>query len=199
MRNRFGLCAAAGLLLSCGTADQPETANTMDSAAISQKAIEEAAAIIDSTLGQMRRAEAATFPCSIFSVDDVVQLTGTPADSGAYAFVHRNEDDKEWRSASCAWSGSNEQATDVDLWVSLPENFDNRQVICHPAIGAREVPGIGKAAWWSFMDGFGIGTLRVCTDKALLEVKIDRRDGKEAEVQDVARAVAQKVIERLPS
>jgi hypothetical protein len=161
--------------------------------------MDEAAAIIDSTLGQMRRQEAGTFPCSVFTVADLAQLTGTPVDSGAYTFVHQNEDNREWRSPSCAWSGSNEQATDVDLWVSLPQNFDGGQVICHPAIGAKEVSGIGKTAWWSFMDGFGIGTLRVCTDKALLEVKIDRPNGKEDEVQGVARTIAEKVLERIPS
>jgi hypothetical protein len=195
LARRF-LVYLACLVLACGPADQPEPGIASDSA-VSDADMAEASRIIDSTLTQMKRTEAATFPCSLFSAQDVAQITGTPADSGAYTFVNRSEDDREWKSESCTWSGSNEQDTDVDIWVSQPQHFPSGQVICHPLIGGKEITGMGRAAWWTFMTGYGIGTLRVCTDKVLLEVQISRPNGEEEGVLRTAREVAERITASL--
>ena len=50
-------------------------------------------------------------------------------------------------------------------------------------------------AWWEFQKYFGMGTLRVCSAKAMLEVKVDLTTRDEA----VAKAIAQKMAERVLS
>jgi hypothetical protein len=65
-------------------------------------------------------------------------------------------------------------------------------------LGATELSGVARGGWWQFMDGYGLGTLRVCTDAALLEVKLDRgKSATEAEVQELARRVADQIVARL--
>jgi hypothetical protein len=188
------LRASALLLLACSSSDENESGTLPDSAATGNA---EADRIIDSTLTQMKRSEAETFPCSMFTAADMSAITGTPADSGAYTFENRSEDDREWQSEACGWAGSTEQATDVDVWVSLPKHFAGGQIVCHPQVAGTAVAGLGIKAWWQTIPGSGMGELRVCTDKALFEVKIDRPGGSEDEKQKTARAVATQVLERL--
>jgi hypothetical protein len=127
-------------------------------------------------------------------------LAGMRVDSGSYTFVNRTEDDREWKSEACAWSRLEDMNTIVDVWVSLPAHFPGGQVVCHPLIGEPEVPGIGRTAWWQYYDGYGLGSLRACTDAALLEVKVDRgKEATEAQTQETARAVAEEIIRRLPA
>jgi hypothetical protein len=196
---RWFLMAVSLCAFACGGSDQPDAANALDSIGISQRDMDEASRIIDSTLAQMKREEAVTFPCNLFTAADVAQLTGTPADSGSYTFVNRTEDDREWKSEECLWEGTSEQDVDVDVWVSLPKHFTAGQVICHPLIGGQPLSGIGKTASWFYMLGSGIGTLRVCTDGALFEVKVDRPDDDEAAVKRTAQTIANQILEKLPS
>ena len=198
---RTGMLAAALALLfsACGGGgdDAAETA-AIDS--LSEDDAAQVDAIITQALREVQEQEAATFPCSLFTSEEMGEIVGTPVDSGSYTFVNRSEDDREWKSEACAWSTQADDNTVVDAWVSLPAHFDSGQVACNPMIGATELSGAGRSAWWQYMQGYGLGTLRVCTDAALLEVKLDRgQSATETDVQELARRVADQIVARLPA
>jgi hypothetical protein len=184
---------------ACGGGGGSET----DEVQIDSLSSEDAAqvdSVITQALREVAEDEATTFPCSLFTSEEIAGMVGTPVDSGSYTFVNRSEDDIEWKSQACAWSTQADDNTVVDAWVSLPAHFDSGEVACHPMIGATELSGVARGAWWQFMDGYGLGTLRVCTDAALLEVKLDRGESAtEAEVQELARRVADEIVARLPA
>ena len=167
---RTGVPTLLALLISaCGGGSD----DAAESAAIDSLSEDDAArvdAIITQALRELQEQEAATFPCSLFTSEEMGEIVGTPVDSGSYTFVNRSEDDREWKSEACAWSTQADDNTVVDAWVSLPAHFDSGQVACHPMIGATELSGAGRSAWWQYMQAYGLGTLRVCTDDALLEV-----------------------------
>jgi hypothetical protein len=198
------LIAVLLVLISCkGNGDEPkEPAIVQETPESVPDMQEEAGRIIEEQMTKMKKKEASMFPCSVFTQQELESLLGNPLDSGSYAFEHRSEDDRQWRSESCGWSGKGEEANEVSLWVSLPKHFDGGKVICYPPPGAgannpyapREISGLGDQAWWEYQKSWGIGTLRVCSDKALVEVKVDLAGNDEALAERVARSMAGKII-----
>lgn len=157
----------------------------------------EAEVIIKRELEKMEKKEAVTFPCSLFKTDEIIAINGNPVESGAYTFNHMDEDGRKFRAAECAWLNKEEGGGTVNLWVSRIEHFDSGKVECYPPPGKSgpgNLAGIGTAAYWDFVKYFGMGTLRVCSEKALFEVKINKKGADEGAVQGMARKVAEKAL-----
>jgi len=199
---RGGRTLAAALIIigaACsGGAEDNEQDLSSDSPSPADAA--QADSMIAGAMQQLKETEMARFPCSLFRPEEMTGIAGVPVDSGSYTFVNRSEDNIEWKSEACAWSRQEDMNTVVDVWVSLPAHFPSGKVECHPLTGEPEVPGIGKSAWWQYYDGYGLGTLRVCSDSALMEVKVDKgKSASEAQTQETARKVAEEIMGRLPA
>jgi len=154
----------------------------------------EAQQIIDQQMENVKQKEAAAFPCSLFSQSDIDTLLGNPLDKGSYAFENVSENERRYKRESCSWSALRGEGNEVSLWVALPKHFESGQVECSPGSDDRKVSGIGDHAWWEYQKFFGMGTLRVCSTKAMLEVKVDLTDNNEAMARNIAQTVAELVL-----
>ncbi|HKY61636.1 MAG TPA: hypothetical protein VJP59_11560 [Gemmatimonadota bacterium] len=184
------------LVSACGGGEEPEPAGGGMEAIDAQ--IEEAEAIIDRELARVEREEASTFPCSAFTQAEMEALAGDSLAAPMYAFLHKTENESAWRAESCDWLEAKEGGTSVSLWVSRPEHFDSGQVECYwlggelRTEGLESLPGVREARW--DFPGFGRGTLRVCADRALVEVLVDRGDEDEGAAFETARGVVEKTL-----
>jgi hypothetical protein len=183
-------------LSSCGTSDKAEEETAPGQASPEQikQQQKEADRIIDQQLANVRKKEASTFPCSLFPAQELEALVGNPLDSGSYAFNHVTENDRSYKSESCDWSAGFGEGNEARLWVSLPKHFASGTVECSPGSTNSEISGIGDRAWWEYMKSFGMGTLRVCSGKAMLEVKVRVKSKDEAAARKIAEAMANKVL-----
>jgi hypothetical protein len=155
---------------------------------------QQAQAIVDQQLQRMQTQEAATFPCSLYTQAELEELAGNALDKGSYAFNNVSENDHVYKSESCAWSAAQGQGNEVNLWVSLPQHFASGHVECAPGSG-QEISGIGDKAWWDYQKYFGTGTLRVCSARAMLEVKATVASKDESMARKIAESMADKVLE----
>jgi hypothetical protein len=160
----------------------------------SGQANKEAQKIIDQQMEVNKQKEASTFPCSLFEQSEIETLVGNPLDKGSYAFNNRFENNHQYKSESCSWSPMQGEGNEVSLWVSQPKHFDSGQVECSPGDDNRKISGIGDQAWWEYQKYFGMGTLRVCSTKAMLEVKVDLTSNDEAMARKIAQTMAEKVL-----
>jgi hypothetical protein len=196
-QRRVGWMALSLVLLSsCGSPDKKTDDTTPAQATPEQvkKAQEEAGKIIDQQLASVQRKEAATFPCSLYSQQEIDALAGNPLQAGSYTFNHVSHNDHKFRSESCDWSAKSGEGNEVGLWVSLPKHFDSGKVECSPGNANTKISGVGDQAWWEYQKYFGMGTLRVCSAKAMLEVKVDLTTKEESAARTIAQAVAEKVL-----
>jgi len=195
---------ALSVLWGCGGSDrgeQEKAATQLNPGKIAEMS-GEAEKIVDQQMEKIQEQEAATFPCSLFPQEEIDALVGNALETGSYTFEHRSEEARDYRSESCAWSAKGAEGNEVSLWVSLAKDFDSGQVVCYPPLGAeadnpyapKKIPGIGDQAWWDYDKSWGIGTLRVCSPSALMEVKVDLAGDDEAFARKVARAMAEKVL-----
>jgi hypothetical protein len=197
---RWAGCVTAALLFvsACGAqdaakpAEKSATAQPNDDAV--KKAQAEADAIVRQQMAGMQRKEASTFPCSLFAQQEIEALAGNPLDPGSHTFNHVDEDGRRYRSESCDWSAKGGEGHEAGLWVSLPKHFDSGKVECSPRSANTQIDGIGDRAWWDFQKYFGLGTLRVCSTKAMLEVKVDLTGNDEAAARAIAWKMAEKVL-----
>lgn len=150
--------------------------------------------IIEQQMETLKQKEASMFPCSLFAQSEIETLVGNPLAKGSYAFNNRFENDRQYKSESCGWSALQGEGNEVSLWVSLPKHFDSGQVGCSPGDNNRKISGIGDQAWWEYQKFFGMGTLRVCSSKAMLEVKVDLTSNDEAMARKIAQTMAEKVL-----
>ena len=198
MMRRWQVRFIAGLLVfSAGGvpgARADETAAGQDAAVQAGQVDPDAQAIIDQQLESLKQQEAARFPCSLFPQADIDALLGNALGQGSYAFNHRFESDRQYDSESCSWSPLQGEGNEASLWVSLPKHFDTGQVACSPGSANREIAGVGDRAWWEYQKFFGLGTLRVCTAKAMLEVKVDLTGNDEAAARKIAQTMADRVM-----
>lgn len=182
------------LLSSCGTPDRAKEATPPQATPEQIKQQQEAGKIIDQQLARVKQKEAATFPCSLFSQQEIETLVGNAVDSGSYAFNHVTHDKHQFRSESCDWSAKGGEGNGVGLWVSLPKHFDSGNVECSPGSANTKTSGIGDQAWWDYQKYFGMGTLRVCSAKAMLEVKVTVKSREEHAARTIAQAMGDKVL-----
>jgi hypothetical protein len=155
----------------------------------------EAERIIDQQMGKMQRKEASTWPCSLFPQPELETLVGNPLDKGSYAFNNVSENDHEYKSESCDWSGKGGSGNEVRLWVSLPKHFKSGRVECSPGSANQKISGVGEQAWWDYQKYWGGGTLRVCSPEAMLEVKVTVANKDEGTARKIAQTMATKVLE----
>ena len=194
---RYQLLFFAFFLASCGgPREEEETTTVPPSSEELSEQMAEADQIIQRELDRQKTESAASFPCSLFEQRELETLLGNPVDSGDHTFEHRSENDRSWRSEACSWSSTEEGGAEMSLWVSRPEHFDSGRVECYSPLdrAAGELSGMGDSAWWTFDKYWGIGTLRACSEKALVEVKITRRGGDEESLESIARTIAERLL-----
>lgn len=198
MRLRWVVWMAMSLvvLTSCGTPDKATDEKPPAQATPEQvkQMQQEADKVVEPQMAKLQQKEASTFPCSLFAQQEIEALAGNPLDQGSYTFDHVTDDDRTYRSASCDWSPKSAEGNGIDLWVSLPKNFDSGKVECSPGSTNKEISGIGDRAWWEYQKYFGMGTLRVCSAKAMLEVKVTVTSKEEAAAKRIAQTVTEKVL-----
>ena len=192
------------LWLGCSRSDQSVAERAVTETELEQieEMTKKAEQIIEQEMDKIQKAEAATYPCSVFPQEELETLIGNPLEKGSYTFVHRSENDREYRSESCSWSAKGAEGNEVSLWVSRAKHFDSGQVICYPPLGAgannpwapKRIAGIGDEAWWEYQTSGGIGTLRACSANALVETRIDLTGDDDTFAQHAARTVAEKIL-----
>ncbi len=198
MKRRWVGWLAMNLLLlsACGSPEKKsdDTAPAQVTPEQVKKAQQEAEKVIAQQMANVQKKEASTFPCSLFPQAEIEALAGNPLQTGSYTFNHVTHDDHEFRSESCDWSAKGGEGNEVGLWVSLPKHFNSGKVECSPGSPNTKTSGIGDQAWWDYQKYFGLGTLRVCSDKAMLEVKVDLTSKEEATARAMAEKIAGKVL-----
>lgn len=198
MKTNTTTCILVSLLLLSACSSSDSSKNDRTEATPTREQIEamqtEADKIIGRQMDKMQRTEAATWPCSLFPQAEVEALAGNPLDKGSYMFNNVSDNDREYKSESCDWSAKGGDGNEVGLWVSLPKHFKSGQVECSPGSTNRKISGIGDQAWWEFQKYWGGGTLRVCSPKAMLEVKVTLKSKDEASAKKIAQTMAEKVL-----
>jgi hypothetical protein len=184
------------LLSSCGSAttDTDESAAARDTPRQSEARQQEAQDIIEQQMKSLQEKEASTFPCRLWSQEAIEALAGNPLDKGSYTFVNAFENDREYQREECSWSAKGGQGTAVGLWVSLPKHFASGQVECSPGSEHAKIAGIGDQAWWDYQKFAGMGTLRVCSARAMLEVNVDLEGNDEALARTIAQTMSEHVL-----
>jgi hypothetical protein len=144
---------------------------------------------------------AAAFPCNLISQQEIEQLAGNPLDRGDASTDYVTEDTANWAALECAWLKPGAQnPTEITLAVSRAADFPEGSVQCPPSpASSTMVTGLGEQGLWSWADTgttITVGKLRVCADKALVDVRVDSAGSGEAHLA-VARGVAQKALAAL--
>lgn len=142
--------------------------------------------------------EASQFPCDLVAQERIDEIAGNPLDAGAVFTNHVTEDTESWTAMECSWTTmALDESTEVILDVSLPDDFPSGSVECPPIPGSSEaVGGLGTSAQWSWVDAgttVTVGDLRVCSDDALVHVKVSGAIGGDA-LLAVARAAAEEAL-----
>jgi hypothetical protein len=192
----LSIAATMVLVSSCGKSDGARTEQAPPQPAPDQAkaAQQEADRIVKQQMEKLQQKEASTYPCSVFTQQEIEALAGNPLDKGSYAFNNVFEDTHEYKSVSCGWSATSEHANEVTLWVSLPKHFNSGKVECSPGAASDKISGIGDQAWWNYQKSWGIGTLRVCSEKAMLETKVTMKGQAESAAKTAAQTIAGKVL-----
>lgn len=185
VRMGVGLVLSISYATACGEAGEAGQGGQIDRPA--QK-------IIERQMKSLEEREAATFPCSLFPQAEIEALVGNPLDKGSYAFNNVTTNDRRYKSESCDWSAAGGDGNEVGLSVSLPKHFASGEVECVPGSGSQNTSGIGDQAWWDYQKFFGLGTLRVCSAKAMVEVRVTVTSKDQATARNLAQTVAQKVL-----
>jgi len=185
-----------GLLAACSSSDNDsdETLSDASNPAQIEQMQQDAQKIIDQQMNRMQQKEAATWPCSLFPQADIEALAGNPLDKGSYTFVNAFEDDHQYKREACDWSARGDDGNEISLWVSLPKHFGSGHVECSGGDASKALAGIGDQAWWDYQKYWGMGTLRACSDKAMLEVKVTEKGKDEAAAKNTAMKVAGKIL-----
>lgn len=198
MKAKWIVVMVMGWLLSAspgaGDAEAGDTALAQAPPEQAERIDKEAQKIIDEQMKSLQDREAATFPCSLFPHADIEALAGNPLDKGSYAFNKVSTNDRQYQSESCDWSAAGGDGNEVGLWVSLPKHFASGQVECMPGSDHQKTPGLGDQAWWDYKKFFGMGTLRVCSAKAMLEVRVTVTSKDEKLARKITQTIAQKVL-----
>jgi len=192
------------LLISCGD-DNPENATDQDITDVQQEEstgehwlgdLADSENIVEQALEREQKKSAASYPCSLFTVEEVQQFIGGAVDPGFYTFEHMNLNDDNWRGEACAWSSAGGEGADLRLWVSRPENFDDGKVRCIGLTATDNAePELGAQSSWTYQSSWGWGTLRICAADRLMEVEIRNGPRDEQTVRAAARSIAQKVLQ----
>jgi hypothetical protein len=184
------------LLCACGTSEKPkeQAPAPQPTPAQIQQQQKEADKIIDQQLANVKRADAARYPCSLFPQQEIEALVGNPLDAGNYTFNNVSEDDHSYKSERCDWSGKGGEGSEAGVWVSLPKHFDSGKVECSPGSVNDKISGIGDQAWWHYQKAYGMAALRVCSTNAMLEVNVTVKSKEEAAARKIAQTMAEKVL-----
>ncbi|MCB1030389.1 MAG: hypothetical protein KDA95_03580 [Acidimicrobiales bacterium] len=141
------------------------------------------------------------FPCSLFTADEIAQITGNPLD-GDMSSGPVTENEFTYEAKRCTWSVSefDEEAQEVILTVSLPEDFPSGTFVCPSALGGETPLSVtGTESNWMWVDPgttAKVGTLRSCGDEVFVSVEVSGANN-EAQQQQVAVAVVEHVLDEL--
>jgi len=198
MKLKWMFWMVAGLLLlsACGSSDtDTDEAKTAQATPEQIEAMQQdAQKIVEQQMAKLQQREASTWPCSLFPQADIETLVGNTLDKGSYAFVNTDDNGHQYKREACDWSAKGGEGNEVSLWVSLPKHFASGKVECSPGSVGKDISGIGDQAWWEYQKYWGMGTLRVCSAKAMLEAKVTVKSKDEAAARKIAQAMAEKVL-----
>jgi hypothetical protein len=197
MKRHSVVCVVASLALlgACGTAEQPKEETPLAQSTAQQTAEQkEAEKIIDQKLAEVKRTDAARYPCSLFPQPEIEALVGNPLETGNYTFNNVSEDAHSFKAENCDWSAKGGEGNEAGVWASLPKHFDSGKVECSPGSDSDTISGIGDHAWWNYQKAYGMGALRVCSTKAMLEVKVTVKSKEEAAARKMAQTMAERVL-----
>lgn len=141
------------------------------------------------------------FPCDLVAQNDVSRIVGNPVDPGDAVTTHVTEGQVGYTARQCIWGAPiATDGTDARLQVSRAEDNDGADPGCPPIPGSSvPVVGLGTSATWSWVDpgtSTTVGTLRVCSAPALIEVTITGSTSGDAHLA-AARAVAEQALSAL--
>ena len=142
----------------------------------------------------------AEYPCDLIPQAEIEQLTTNSVEPGDAATNHVTEGDASWVGHECAWlEPSADTPTEVTIDVARADGFPSGAVACPPLSSSDPVPNLGTQASWSWSNpgtAITVGTLRVCSSAALVDVRVSGATSSDAHLA-VATAVAEKVLAAL--
>ncbi len=119
--------------------------------------------------------------CDLATEADVEAAFGADLPAGSYSGGGTDEDGVQWQSDNCNWDI--EDGLEVSLEYSTAEDFADGELLC-PELDSFSTPSTPvegldatSAAWVNDQVDPDEGTLRVCTDTALINIDIETADG----------------------
>jgi hypothetical protein len=133
--------------------------------------------------------------CGGISGADIASIVGHDLGEGEPDSGTVTVNDLTYSTTGCDWEDGD---WEIDLDLSYAEHFDDDTVHCVEPLGighdVTPVEGLGSQAWWvDDDDDHAEGELFVCSDLAMVGVKIeapdDQRDALQGYAEDIARMV----------
>lgn len=147
-------------------------------------------------------AVAGDYPCSLLGEEDLTTVLGQPLGSdSAPGSSQTIENDLTWTSRICRWG--DEDTLELRLSIAEADDFPDGVLMCPEPTGVvaevTPVSGIGTQAWWEWVERSNTvkGSLRVCTDAALVELSFETPEGDSASMQAQAADLATTVLSQL--
>lgn len=200
VRGAAGVFVIAFVAVGCGGGDDPEKADATSSTAGASTTEAESVDTSSSAPPTGGGVSDEEFPCTLITTEEMSELAGNPMGGGDLSVNVVDEDGVTYDGPECTWPAVEQGGTEVRLQVSRAEDFPSGTVGCPPPTGEyTDILNLGDSATWSVDSGteLEVGTLRVCTPEAFVQVVADGPVG--TGVQAVALAVAQKAIAAIPT
>jgi hypothetical protein len=119
--------------------------------------------------------------CELATEADVEAAFDEDLPAGSFSSGSTDEDGVQWQSDICNWDV--EDGLEVSLALSTAEDFADGELLC-PELDSFDTPATPvegldatSAAWVTDQVDPDEGTLRVCTDTALIGIDIETPDG----------------------
>ena len=119
--------------------------------------------------------------CDLATEAEVEAAFGEDLPAGSFSSGSTDEDGVQWQSDNCNWDI--EDGLEVSLEYSTAEDFADGELLC-PELDSFDTPSTpvegldaASAAWVNDQVDPDEGTLRICTDTALVDIDIETSDG----------------------
>ncbi len=201
MRTLCGILFGLSVLLNagCGGEEKPAQKAKAPAPAAAAKKPADSGKTAETTVAQAPVDDAAQMPCSLFKVEELQQVLGTPVQAGRHKSENITESGYDWKAESCFWAQKSDAETGLTVKVSLGKHFFGKEVECYELTGdPKELKVNASPAWWKFFNSVGRGTLRACdTATALVHVQLDQEGGEESALESKAVDIVKKTLERV--
>jgi hypothetical protein len=194
VRTTLAVLALTLVLAGCGDSDDGEIRSGGADATPSSSA--PAATETDQPEGEVE-------VCELATEADVEAVFGEDVPPGSFSGGGTDEDGVQWQSDNCNWDV--EDGLEVRLAYSTAEDFADGELLC-PELDSFDTPSTPvegldalSAAWVIDQIDPEEGTLRICTDTALINIDTEYPDGTAdpATMQEQSVALAEVVLANL--